>query len=245
VALVDLERAVVALCFGPMPSPQELERVGDPRIWGLYRRLVRGRFREEYKRAFKRSFALLGREVFEDVLAHHFAHDPPRTRFFYAIAAELARSAVPYLRARADVAAHAADLVAYEATLWTVSDLPDVLDEAPGEVGFDKRAVLAPALQLLALDHPVHEKSADGTCAPRSTHLCVYRRPEDKRARTWAVNGVSHDLLVRFARGDETIADSVRHVATARGVIVDEAFLDGLSTVLASAMQRGVLLGGR
>ena len=244
-ALVDLERAVVALCFGPMPSEEQLAAVGEPRVWGVYRRLVRSRFREEHKRAFKRTYALLGREAFEDVLVHHLAHDPPRTRYFHAIAAELARSAVPYLRARADVPAYAADLLAYEAALWTVSDLPDWLAEAPSEVGFDKRPVLAPALRLLALDHPVHDARAEALYAPKPTYLCVHRRPQDKRARTWVVNAMSHALLLRFSRGDETIADSVRHVASARGAAVDTRFVDGLSSVLATAIERGVLLGGR
>jgi hypothetical protein len=53
-ALVDLERRVLALCLGPEPSRAELASVGDPRIWGIYRTLVRGRLRDEHKRAFRR-----------------------------------------------------------------------------------------------------------------------------------------------------------------------------------------------
>jgi hypothetical protein len=242
-SLIDVQRRAVRACFGPMPTPAELAQLGDARIWGLYRKLVRGRLREEYKRVFRRSYALLGREAFEALLVHHFEHDPPRSRFFYALSDELARTGVPHLRATPGLPAHAADLLAYEAAVWTVSDLPDVHDGALVELSFERRPVLAPALRLLALDHPVHlrDESAAGQSEP--TFLCVYRRPEDKRSRTWAMNGVTFDLLQRFALGTETLTDSVKHVCTARKLVVDERFLDGLSGVLASALTRGVLLG--
>lgn len=242
-ALVDLERRVLGLCMGAEPSAAELGEVGDPRIWGLYRRLVRGRLRDEHKRAFKRSYPLLGRETWDAMVAHHFATDPPRSRFFYEVPLELARSGVPYLRARADVPAHAADLVAYEAAQWAVLDLPDAVEGELAELAFERIPVLTPALRLLALDHAVHE-NADSSTA-RATHLCIYRRPQDKRSRTWVINGVTHDLLARCALGSEALADSVKLVCTARKLVIDDKFLDGLSTVLATAIERGVLLGGR
>lgn len=242
-ALIDLQRRVAALCLGSEPSAAELAEIGDPRIWGLYRRLVRGRLRDEHKRAFKRTLALVGREAFDAMVAHHLAVDPPRTRFFYGIPAELARSGVSYLRARSELPAHAADLLAYEAALWTVLDLPDLVEGDVAEVAFDRVPVLVPALRLIALEHAVHEKcEAD---AERPTHLCIYRRPQDKRSRTWVVNGVTFDLLRRCALGSETLADSVKAVCLARKLVVDDEFLDGLGTVLASAIERGVLLGGR
>jgi hypothetical protein len=244
-ALVDLQRRVAAVCLGAEPAEAELAQLGDPRIWSLYRRLVRGRLRDEHKRAFKRTHALLGREAFEALLAHHLALDPPRTRFFYGIPAELARSGVPYLRAHAELPAHAADLLAYEAALWTVSDLPDLVEGELDEVSFERVPLLAPALRLLALAHAVHEKDEAEAESARPTHLCIYRRPQDRRSRTWVVNGVTFDLLTRCALGTETLTDSVKAVCLARKLIVDEKFMDGLGTVLASAIERGVLLGSR
>lgn len=246
-ALVDLERRVLGLCFGPEPSQAELSELGDARIWGIYRELVRGRLRDAHERAFRRSYALLGRETFDAMVAAHFANDPPRSRFFHDVPAELARSGVTFLRARAELPAHAADLLAYEAALWSVSDLPDLPPDGLLEVSFERIPVLTPALRLLALQHAVHEKPESGSAAvaARATHLCIHRRPQDKRSRTWVINGVTHDLLARCALSSESLADAVKHVCIARKLVIDDAFLDGLSTVLATAIERGVLLGCR
>ena len=63
---------------------------------------------------------------------------------------------------------------------------------AAAEFAFDRPVVLSPALRLLALRHAVHQKpAADGSYARGEVYLCVHRRPEEKKAKTWELNAVS------------------------------------------------------
>lgn len=244
-ALIDTQRRVVATCFGPEPSAEQLAELGDTKVWGLYRRMVRNRIRGELKAAFRRGYAALGREAFERALDVYLREHPPRTRFFYALPSEFAERMMPRLRADASVPAFAADLIAYEAAVRCVADLPDVpAATAIGEFAFDKRPVLAAALRLVELEHAVHKPAGpEGGYERAPTHLCVYRRPQDKKARTWSLNPVMFALMQRFAAAQEPVRDSVQVVAAERRIAVDNAFVDALCTVLADFIERGVILG--
>jgi hypothetical protein len=244
-ALIDLQRRAVEVCFGPEPQPEQLAALGDARVWRIYREAVRKRLRSELHFALKRTRAATGEAAFEAAYAAFLAGAPPRTRFFHAVVAAFAEHAAPRFAADASVPAYAADLCAYEAALWTVSDLPDLDAAAPAEFAFDREPVLAPALRLIALRHPVHEAPVEGAYAAREVWLCVHRRPEEKKARTWTCNAVAFELLQRFTRGGETVAQAVQQVAARRAIAVDQAFVDGLCTVLADFIDRGVILGGR
>jgi hypothetical protein len=246
VALIDLQREVVATCFGPEPNAEQLAALGDARVWGLYRRMVRNRIRTELKTAFRRSYAALGREPFERLLDGYLQQSPPRTRFFYTLPSEFAQHVLPALRGGHGVVAYAADLLAYEAAQRAVGDMLDTLPDAPGEFAFDKRPVFAPALQLLALEHAVDKPPGkDGGYERTPTYLCVYRRAEDKKPRLWRLNPVMFALMERFAGTQESVQDAIKQVAKERGLVLDAAFVDGLCTVLADFIERGVILGGR
>jgi hypothetical protein len=245
VALVDLQRQIVANCLGPEPAGEQLAALGDARVWGLYRRMIRNRIRTELKAAFRRTHAALGRDAFERLFESYLCEHPPRTRFFYAIPGELAEHMVPRLRADASVPPYAADLLAYEAALRCVADLPDRVAPPPQEFAFDKRPVLAPALRLLALEHAVHKPTGpDGGYERTPALLCVYRRAEDKKARIWSLNPVMFALMERFAAQREPVQVSIQHVASERQIALDATFVDKLCTVLADFIERGVILGG-
>jgi hypothetical protein len=244
-ALIDVQRSVVSACFGPEPRAEELAALGDARIWRIYRDSIRNRLRGELKVAFKRTYAA-AEASFERAFAEFLSGAPPRTRYFHAVVGCFAESAVAFFARDPEAPAFTADLCAYEAALWTVSDLPDAAPEASAEFAFDRRPLLAPALRFLTLGHTVHEPPAvDNGYAAREVYLCVHRRPEEKKARTWAMNAVTSDLMQRFASSDETVAEAVQQVAHKRGIAVDEAFIDGLCTVLADFIDRGVILGAR
>lgn len=245
-ALIDLQREIVATCFGPEPSGEQLAALGDPRVWGLYRRMVRNRIRGELKTAFRRSYAVLGRDVFERLLERYLQLSPPRTRFFYTLPSDFAARVLAELRADTSLPPHAVDLLAYEAALRAVGDMPDAVSGAVADFAFDKRPLFAPALQLLALDHPVHKPArADGSYERTPTYLCVYRRADDKKARLWTLNPVMFALMERFAGSDESVQVAIQQVAKERGIALDAAFVDGLCTVLADFIERGVILGSR
>jgi hypothetical protein len=248
-ALVDLQRRAVEVCFGPEPRPEQLQALGDERIWRFYREAVRKRLRSELHFAFKRTRAVTG-DAFERAYESFLHGAPPRTRFFHAVVGCFAESAAPQFARDPALPAFTADLCAYEAALWTVSDLPDTDVVPAGEFAFDREPVLAPALRLLALGHAVHEADGahlvrDDAYPAREVYLCVHRRPEEKKARTWTCNAVMFELMQRFARGGETVAQAVEQVAARRAIAVDEAFIDGLCTVLADFIDHGVILGGR
>jgi len=63
-ALVDLQRRAVEVCFGPEPRPEQLQALGDERIWRFYREAVRKRLRSELHFAFKRTRVVAG-DAFE------------------------------------------------------------------------------------------------------------------------------------------------------------------------------------
>jgi hypothetical protein len=244
-ALVDLERDVVELCFGPEPDAEQCRRLGDERVWRIYRDSIRNRLRGELKVAFKRTAAAAG-DAFEDAFAEFLRSAPPRTRFFHAVVSSFADSAVPCFARLAGAPPYLADLCAYEAALWEVSDLPDAVPGELAEFAFDRGLVLSPALRWLALGHAVHvEPDADGGYARGECYLCVHRRPEEKKARTWTVNAVTYDLMQRLAGSGDTVAEALQHVAVQRALAVDDKFVEGLCSVLADFLERSIILGAR
>jgi hypothetical protein len=251
-SLAELQRHATKLCLGPVPSEGALAELGDPRIWRLYRDMVRNRLRGELRFALRRSHAALGDALFDRLVDAWLEQAPPTSRPFHGIVLDFARYAEPRARAVAasepDAAmpAFGADLIAYEAALWAVSDLDDRLDGAPAELSFDKPPLLTPARCLLVLKHAVNENAqAGGGYRAGEISLCVYRRPEDATARTFVLNATMHALMRELEAGDVTLTDAVQRVARARKLQVDAAFIDGLCTVLADFTERGLLLGSK
>jgi hypothetical protein len=246
-SLCDLQRAVLELGFGPEPSAAEYAAIGDVRVWGIYRELIRKRLRGELKYALPRTHAAAGDGLFELAFEHFLRSDPPRTRYFHAVVSSFAASAIPWLRASTKVPAHVADLCAYEATLWTVADLAECQDEpAIGEFEFELIPVLSSTVRLLHLRHAVHigPDAGDERDLPGDFYLCVYRRRGAPAANHFVLNAVGFALMERFAHGTETVREAIMQLASEREIAVDEAFLDGLCSMLADFLERGILLGG-
>jgi hypothetical protein len=246
VTLAELQRATVELCFGPEPHDEQLSGLGDARIWRIYRDAVRKRLRGELSVALPRTCALLGHERVDALFGRFLRTDPPRTRFFHAVVGSFSQAALPWLRADVELPAASADLCAYEAARWSVGDLCDDPDGPVLEFEFERVPVFTPALRLLELRHAVH-LSADeqGAYGQGEFTLCVYRKRDERQARYFALNPVTYALMQRWVCADEPVARSIERVAAERSVAVDQAFLDGLCTVLSDFLERGVLLGGR
>jgi hypothetical protein len=245
-SLVDLQRAAVELCCGPEPSSERLAALGDERIWRLYRELIRKRLLGELRIALPRTHEAAGSETFARAFDHHMQSDSPRTRFFHAVVGAFADSAAPLFRADPALPPQLGDLCAYEAALWTVSDLDDRVPPNVAEFAFDRPPLLAPALRLLALRFAVHAPPAPSGYEPSEFYLCIHRRPEEKQAKTWTLNALTFALMRRFESEPLLRVDeAVQRIAAERGIAVDEAFLDRLCTVLADFIERGILLGSR
>jgi hypothetical protein len=244
-ALVELERDVVELCFGPEPSVEQCRRLGDERIWRIYRESIRNRLRSELKVALKRTHAAAG-DAFERAFGEFLQQAPPRTRYFHAVVGCFAESACASFAHQPDAPRYLADLCAYEAALWAVSDLPDAMPAGLAQFTFDREPVLAPALALLALGHAVHaEPDAQGAYECGEVYLCVHRRADEKKARTFRMNAVMFELMQRFSRGGQSVTTALQQVAAQREIAIDEPFVDGLCTVLSDFIERGIILGAR
>lgn len=245
-SLIDLERAVVAVCFEREAPAARLSQLGDARVFRVYREAVRNRLKKELEVAFERTFAKAGSALVERAFERFLAERPPRTRFFHQIPASFAESALPLFRAEQAAAPELADLCAYEAALWAVADLPDRAELALAEFAFEKKVVFSPALRLLELRYPVHlEPRALAAAAPGPHYVCVHRPPEAKRGQPWSLNASSFALMQRLLGSEQSVAEAVRAVAAERGLALDQAFVDGLCGVLADFLERGVILGSR
>jgi len=258
--LAELERAATALCMGPAPSEAQLAPFGDPRIWGLYREMVQNRLRSELKVALRRSCEALGEAWLERVFARWLTDEPPRSRPFHGIVEDFARFAIGFVREVSDDAqlpAWSADLITYEAALWAVSDMDDRAPDVQ-ELSFDAVPCFTPARRLVVLQHAVHDApEADGSFKAGEVCVCVYRRAEDKAARTFVLNPTLRALMQALDAGEAssrdaadcvaamTLTQAVQRVAAERKLRVDEKFIDGLCTVLADFSERGLLLGSK
>lgn len=240
-ALIDLERAMLSLCFRAQPAPDELAQLGDVAGFQVYRELVRERLLHELRGALPRSCAAVPLQTLERTFAWHLEHRPPRSRFFRDVVPEFVASALPLWAADAALPSHACDLLRYELALWEVADLEHEPACAVLEFAFDRAPLVSPALQLLELEHTVHAKDVER--AP--TRLCVHRAPDSDRACSYRLNRTTHALLVLLRTGSESVTESVNRLAAAQGARVDARYVDGLCETLAQFLEVGILLGSR
>ena len=56
---------------------------------------------------------------------------------------------------------------------------------------------------------------------------------------------MTFDIMKRLVDQGQTVVEAVKATATDRQFAVDETFLNGLTTVLADFIDRGVILGSR
>lgn len=245
-SLVDVERAVLSVCFQAQPPEAALRALGDRERWLLYRELTRERLLREIQFALPRTCGLLGEERLQRAFCEHLDRDPPRTRFFREIVLAFAKSVEKSLAGDALLPSCTIDMLRYEAALWEVSDLEAAVAGEVAEFSFDRVPVVTPALRLLHVAHAVHlPASAQGSCAAGDFWLCVQLDPEDARSRTWSLNRTTYLLLAEFQRAERTAADGVQQVAKALKRRMTQEFVDHLCESLAQWIEVGILVGSR
>ena len=247
-ALIDVERAVLSVCFESEPPEAALRALGDRRRWLVYRELARDRLLREIQFALPRSCAALGEARLAHAFATHLDRDPPRTRYFREVVLAFAASAIETLRSEppSDLPSHSFDLLRYEAALWEVSDLETTTAPGVVEFAFDRVPVVSPALRLLEVAHAVHiPAGTEGSCAPGEFWLCVQLDPVECRSRTWSFNRTTYALLAEFQRAERSATEAVQHIAAQLGRRVTPEFVDRLCGSLAQWIEVGILLGSR
>jgi hypothetical protein len=240
--LADHVRAIQRVCFDSKPSSADLERLGSRERWLVYRELVRTRLHGVIAAALPRTKKALGDEAFTRVVAEWLSTGGPTTRYFRHVPNDFAEFAIPIWRDTAE--AWLADLGRYEMTSWWVRHAPP--NPVPGaELSFESRPVVASAVRVLRLDHPVHDEPPGGeTYARRTTLLCLYRNAQH-RAVPIALNPLAADLLEAWQRGEESVAESVERIAREHDTPIGPGFIEKLSALIADFVDEGVLLGGR
>jgi hypothetical protein len=245
-SLLDVERAVLGLCFEAEPSAAHLAELGDPDLWLLYREMVRGRLRKELRVALPRTRRALGEQVVERAFVRHLALQPPRSRFFRDFVPAFVASALLDWRDDPTLPAFACDLLAYEAVLWQVADLDARVSVPVVDFSFDRVPVVSPALQIIALRHAVHRRlNHEGGYAAGEFWLGVHRPGDNQKPRTWRFDRATFALLQAWQQGDQTVSVSLQRVSETQGFALDAAFVDRFCTMLAALIDAGIVLGSR
>lgn len=232
------QETALRVFFGREPSEEDLEALGSPERFRIYRNMVRHRLDKVVRAALPRTFRALGEDEASALITAFFDEAPPRTRWFREVPEHFGAFALgrfgedspPFLR----------ELCEFELARWTVQHLESEPDTHVVALDFNLPPVTTPALRRLRVQHRVDLRGPE----PRveAKNLAVYRRLDDKPA-TWVLNDIAAALLDAFVDGQGSLAQRVQAVTKARDVAIDETFLERLSALLADFLERGVLLG--
>ena len=240
--LADRAKAIQRVCFDSEPSEADLGVLGSRERWLVYRDLVRTRITGVIDAALPRTKAVVGDEPFERMIGEWLAGGGPKTRYYRHVPNELADFAIPIWKHGAPP--WLADLARYEITVWSVRHAPP--NPTPEvDFAFERRPIVGAAVQVLRLDYPVHQRPTPQAGYDRvPVILCVYRA-EDHRPVPQQLNPLAADLLDAWQRGEETVAESVQRVASAHDTAIGPAFIEKLSTLITTFIERGIIVGGR
>lgn len=238
--LAERAKAMQRVCFDREATPADLELLGSPERWLIYRELVQNRLAQLIGVALARTKAAIGSEAFGLAVADWFAAGGPKTRFLRHVPNELADFAIPIWQ-RAEPP-WVAELARFEITSWKVRH-GEKEPKSVGELAFGRKPVLSTATEVLRLDYPVHRKPTPGEgYGPDPVVLMVYRDARHQ-ASARELNPLAADLMEAWKRGAETVSESVERVAKAHGTEIGPAFVEKLSALIADSIDRGILLG--
>jgi hypothetical protein len=203
---------------------------------------VRTRLSNVIESALPRTLRAIEEGAFGHAIDEWLGAGGPKTRYLRHVPSELARFAIPIWQDTE--AAWVADLARYEITEWeTRHASPNPIPEV--DLAFDRRPIIATAVQVLRLGHPVHRKpTPEAGYDPDPTIVCVYR-DASHRAVSRKLNPLAADLLETWKLGDRTLVESVEHVAASHGTEIGPAFVEKLSAMIADFIDCGIILGGR
>ncbi len=237
-SLREYQEAALRVFFGREAPAADLDALGAPERWGVYRGMVRHRLDKVIRAALPRTLKTLPADEVDALLVAFFDEAPPTTRWFREIPEQFAAFAEP--RLGAEHPASLPELLRFEVARWTVQHLEATPSGAVVDFSFELPPAVTPALRRLRVAHRVDRPGA--TIAAEPANLAVYRRLDD-RPSTWVLNDIAMALLDAFVDGEGSLAERVQGVCKARDVAINETFLEKLSALLADFVERGVLLG--
>jgi hypothetical protein len=239
--LAEYQRAFARMCLAPKADPKDVDIIGgDLDRWLLYRRMVRKRLRRVTKEGIPRTAAVLG-DSYSPMFSEFLADNGVRSRFI--------RDAIPefceFLFKRADtIGRRAEDIARYEHAMWMVRDQEDTDLGPVGEFDFDSPVVVNPAHRVLQVRHPVWDKQrfAAAESFDKDNAIAVMRKPSltisSLTLPPWFL-----PLLADCRRPGTTMTAAVNSLGASGALTVDAAFVDKLCDLVASAIERGLVLG--
>ncbi len=239
--LADYVRAMQRVCFDLEPSEADLAALGSKERWLIYRDLVRDRLVNVVGVALARTKRTVGSEAFGDTIDQWLAKGGPTTRYFRYVPRELFEFAIS--RWRDQGPAWLSDLAQYEITAWDVRYAPP--NRVPtGEFAFDCLPVVNPAFKVLRLSYPVHQTPTPPSGYEEEPTILGVYRDKNHKPIPWKLNPIAASLFEAWTWADKPVTETVQEVAAAHNTEIGPVFVEKLSTMIADALERGILLGG-
>jgi hypothetical protein len=243
--LLDYQRAFVRMSFALEPSETDLTLLGDPARFRMYRAMVRNRLEGMAKQAFARTLEAVGNAAFSACFARFLASVPPHSPLIREVVlafgefalgdAELARASRP----------HGRDMLRFELSKWQLAysalEQPSVGERGVRDFDFEGEPVFNPLFRSFAFSYRVHEAEPNEA----RTLLFMYRPRDADQVRWYVADEFFFALVEHCIERPEPFAQAVRRLADAHGLTIDETFVERLSSSVALAIERGVLVGSR
>ncbi|MBO6935967.1 MAG: putative DNA-binding domain-containing protein [Deltaproteobacteria bacterium] len=242
--LAEREATVARMCLAPTPATEDLDTLGSPDRWQIYRRMVRARMHRVCETALKLSRAAYGEEAFTKLVDEWLAAEPPTTRFFRELPNQMARWALSD-EGRLVEPAHLRDLLRYEDALWAVRaeddrDLPEVVD-----FSFEGVPAFNPSSRFLPLEWGVDKRADDGSVEPLEGALLVYRTA-GFTVPCMRLNPLAAAIVRELRDAQEAgraVTEAVQRAAASEKRAVDQKFIESLSGLLEKLITRGIVRG--
>jgi hypothetical protein len=233
-SLAELQDATMRVLFDEAPAAGDLALLADPRL-EVYRELARSRIVELLESALPLTMTALG-DARRGTMTSWLAAGAPASRFFRDLPlafADFVLSAPPI-----GTPAHFADAVRLDRARWYAMIAEE--DTSP-VVDFDLERRPAPSTTLTVLA-PTWSVHREGSPETGSFHVSVYRRPDHVVETRWTER-VPGLLLATWARSEVSAIESVRAVLAAEGLAADHDFVERLSELVTTLLERGALRG--
>lgn len=243
-----LARSLARVCLAPSPPAADLAALGDaPARWSVYRDLVRGRIALAVSEALPRCRDAAGSVHFEAWLARWLDEAPPRGRYVRELMPEFADWLCTAGALDDTVPRAFHDLLRFERALHRVALAEDPPPERLHAEPFamDRPARFHPNLLRLDVTYEVQRAApaSDLTALAAPCALLLYRDAARFTAETLVLTPLAARVVDAMLPGDRDVAGCVLGALAAQDHRVSSEFIEGFSGLLATLMERGLLLG--
>lgn len=241
----ELARRLRRLCLSATPGSDDISALGGSPRWSLYRELVRGRIRGAIFEALPRTRDCAGHARFEAWITRWLDASPPRTRYVRALMPEFVRWLGESRGERGALPEFFDELLRYEVACHAVALAPDPSSEelAAGEFVMHRPAKFHPVLRRLDLRWEVHLDPVCPAASPSPRALLIVRDPTRFSPETLALTPMAAAVFDAMREGRDDVTTCVQRCLASQELAAGEAFMESFAELLATLIERGVLLG--